>query len=102
MKPKSHHLILLALKDGPKHGYQIIKYLEEKTTGYFSVGYGALYPALHALEKDKLIQGEWEPAGEAKEKKIYKLTAKGQKEITAIGNDLRAFTKAIDKLMEAT
>jgi DNA-binding PadR family transcriptional regulator len=102
MKPKSHHLILLALKDGPKHGYQIIKYLEEKSTGYFSVGYGALYPALHSLEKGKFIQGEWEPAGEAKEKKIYKLTAKGQKEITAIGNDLRAFAKAIDKLMEVT
>ncbi|MGE0173729.1 MAG: PadR family transcriptional regulator [Oligoflexales bacterium] len=101
MRPKTQHLVLMALKDGPKHGYQIIKYIEEKTQ-YFSMGYGTLYPALHSLENEKSIKGEWEAAGENKEKKIYELTAKGRKEVSSVTEEFRAFSKALSKLMGAT
>ena len=53
--------VLLALAEGPKHGYQIAKYLKEKTEGYFSLSFGALYPILHRLERDGYVLGALRP-----------------------------------------
>jgi PadR family transcriptional regulator PadR len=99
-KAKSPDLIMMALKNGPKHGYDIIKYLEDRSKGYFSLGYGSLYPILHSLEKEGLIAGEWEAAGPTKEKKIYKLTTKGRKSLEAISSEYKAFVGAFKLLLE--
>lgn len=78
-KSRSTFLTLLALKDGPKHGYDIAAYIEEKTSGFFKLSFGALYPVLHKLEADGLVEGTWDESEGAKRKKVYRLTSKGRK-----------------------
>ena len=53
-------LILSVLAREPMHGYRIVKELDQLSEGYFAMGEGTLYPHLHQLEKDGLIEGYWE------------------------------------------
>src|SRR4051812_8911151 len=76
---RSSFLTLLALKDGAKHGYEIAQHLEARSAGFFKVSFGALYPVLHKLEADGLIDGKWKEADGSKRKKVYALTARGKK-----------------------
>ena len=78
LQKRLRFLVLLALKEGPKHGYDIATHLEAKSAGFFTMSFGTLYPLLHRLEQQGLIKGEWED-GEGKRKKVYALTSAGQK-----------------------
>jgi DNA-binding PadR family transcriptional regulator len=98
-KAKSQHLILLALRDGPKHGYDVLRHLEQRGGGRVTMGFGSLYPALHALEKAGLVHGTWEAVGERKDKKTYELTRKGRAELAAITADYREFVAVMSGLL---
>lgn len=65
---------LLLLNEGPKHGYDIMKYLEKKLGKKTSPG--EIYPFLSKLQKAKYITAK--TAGE-REKKVYSLTREGKK-----------------------
>lgn len=69
-------VILSVLKDGPKHGYDIIKHLEEKTGGHYSPSPGTLYPTLQLLEDQGLVRSEQDG-----EKRVYNLTEAGHAEL---------------------
>lgn len=70
-------LLLYFLADGPKHGYQLALESEETAGGYFRLKYGTLYPILHKLEKQGLIEGSWSDEGPRGKRKRYSLTKKG-------------------------
>jgi len=72
-------LILAALIDGPRHGYQLALDIEERSDGHFRFKHGTLYPILHKLEKASLIKGVWSEDGPRGKRKSYALTAKGQR-----------------------
>jgi DNA-binding PadR family transcriptional regulator len=92
-------LTLLSLKDKPKHGYEIAAHLKEKTAGFFTISFGALYPILHKLEKDGLIAGAWEDAGVSKRKKVYSLTPAGERALEEERGRYEAFAGAFAKLL---
>lgn len=71
-------LILAALAAGPRHGYQLALDLEARSQGYFVFKHGTLYPILHKLEKDGLIEGVWSEEGPRGKRKAYTLTDKGR------------------------
>jgi PadR family transcriptional regulator, regulatory protein PadR len=71
-------LILATLRSGPLHGYQIAVEIEERSEGYFGFTHGTLYPILHQLEKEGLIDGEWESGGSRRKRKNYVLTEAGR------------------------
>ena len=71
-------LILGVLRDGPKHGYQLALDIEESSNGYFVFNHGTLYPILHKLEKEGLIQGTWSDNPTGRKKKSYSLTKAGR------------------------
>ena len=73
-------LILGALRDGPKHGYQIALDVERETNGCFQFQHGTLYPILHRLEKEDRIEGEWDTGG-GRRRKVYGLTAAGRRSL---------------------
>jgi len=91
-------LTLLALQDSPKHGYEIASYLKERSGGFFSLSFGALYPILHRLEKGGLVSARWQRVGSSKEKKVYALTAKGRKAIEEERQNYDALAGAFAKL----
>ncbi len=49
-------LILCLLSEGPAYGAQLAKVISERSRGYFKLKEGTLYPALHRMENDELIQ----------------------------------------------
>lgn len=98
-KAQGRFMVLLALEHGPKHGYEIARYLEQESDGYFSMSFGALYPVLHKLEKQKLVTASWEEAGGARKKKVYALTRKGRTALAEERDEYQAFTTALSKLL---
>ena len=70
------HVILSVLKDGPRHGYEIIKHVEERTHGLHSPSPGALYPTLQYLEDLGLVRSEQQG-----DKRVYHLTESGRAEL---------------------
>lgn len=98
-KSRSTFLTLLALKDGPKHGYDIATYIEEKTAAFFKLSFGALYPVLHKLEADGLVEGTWDETEGAKRKKVYTLTAEGRKALDEERERHEATVGAFAKLL---
>ena len=70
------YLILSILKDGPKHGYDIMKQMEERTMGFYSPSPGTLYPTLQLLEDQELVHSDQEA-----DKRVYNITDKGRAEL---------------------
>lgn len=98
-RARSRFLVLLALSHGPKHGYEVARYLEQRSSGYFTLSYGTLYPILHRLEQEGLIRGSWREAGQTKRKKVYTLSTAGERALREENADFEAFTLAFARLM---
>jgi PadR family transcriptional regulator PadR len=98
-KPRGSFLTLLALNDGPKHGYEISTFVKRRSAGFFTLSFGALYPILHQLEKDGLVRGDWEDVGPAKARKVYRLTAKGKKALAQERETYQASAAAFSRLL---
>jgi DNA-binding PadR family transcriptional regulator len=80
-------LIALALiAEQPRHGYEIIKVLEEKTAGWYSPSPGIVYPTLTYLEEAGYVTAQTEGA-----KKLYTITDEGRAHL----DENRAFVEAV-------
>jgi len=67
--------LLSALTDGPAHGYEIIRRLEEKSGGTWRPSPGSVYPTLQLFEDEGLVRSE-----ERDGKRVYELTDEGRTE----------------------
>jgi DNA-binding PadR family transcriptional regulator len=68
--------LLLLLDDEPRHGYELIRLLEDRFMGMYTPSAGTIYPRLAALEEDGLVEHELVDG-----RKVYRLTAAGQAEL---------------------
>ena len=68
--------LLLLLDDEPRHGYELIKLLEDRFMGMYTPSAGTIYPRLAALEDDGLVEHEVVDG-----RKVYRLTPAGQAEL---------------------
>jgi DNA-binding PadR family transcriptional regulator len=68
--------ILSLLESGPKHGYQLIKDMEERSAGLYRASAGAVYPNLQQLEDEGLVTSETRDG-----KRVYTLTDSGRSEL---------------------
>jgi DNA-binding PadR family transcriptional regulator len=66
-------VILRLLKEKPRHGYEVIKALEEKLGGYYTPSAGTVYPTLQLLEDEGYVR-----AVETEGKKVYHVTPEGE------------------------
>lgn len=74
-------LILRTLAGGALHGLAISRRIHDDTADALRVEEGALYPALHRLERDGLVEGSWGISDTRRRAKFYKLTRKGHKHL---------------------
>jgi len=74
-------LILKALQWGPLHGYAIGRWIRQWTAEVLPVQEGALYPALHRLERRGLLEEEWGTSDSGREVKFYTLTRPGRSQL---------------------
>ena len=76
-------LILRAVSWGPSHGYAIGRWIRESTDEVLTVQEGALYPALHRLERRGLLSEEWRLTETGRQAKFYALTPAGRAHLKA-------------------
>jgi len=74
--------LLLLLSERPMYGYEIIRELEKRFSGYWKPKTGTIYPALEKLERDGLVTSRVEFREEVPDRKHYALTDKGQLELS--------------------
>jgi PadR family transcriptional regulator PadR len=92
-------LLLATLRDaGPAHGYAIIASLRERSRGAFELPEGTVYPALHRLERDGLVDSEWD-ASAARRRRIYRLTAAGASVLAVKRKDWRDFARGMQAIL---
>jgi len=85
-------LVLDLIAAQPRHGYEIIKAIEEAFNGHYTPSPGVIYPTLTLLEETGLISGESHGA-----KKLYSLTEEGRAEIAAHSVDIQAVRDRLAK-----
>lgn len=98
LKGNTDSLLLSLINRQPTYGYQIIKELEHRSSGYFQFREGTLYPALHRLEKDRLIRGKWQTLPNGQQRRYYYITDKGKQVLAsrlATWQDFSTAVKAI-------
>ena len=88
-------LLLALLENEAMYGYRIVKEVDERNSGYFAFKEGTLCPALHRLEKAKLIEGRWEDTPNNVRRRYYLIAAKGQQALVERLSEWRHFMDAI-------
>jgi PadR family transcriptional regulator PadR len=91
-------LLLAVLADGPAHGYAATKALRERTQGGVSIPEGSLYPALHRLEEQGLIESSWDEES-SRRRRLYALTRQGKETLAAEVEEWRSFRDMIDAVL---
>jgi len=83
---EARYILLDALRDGPKHGYEIIKALEEKSGGRYAPSPGTVYPTMQFLQDQGLVRADQEA-----ERRVYALTEAGQADLEAHAEEVADF-----------
>jgi transcriptional regulator len=88
-------IILQSLRWGPRHGYGLVQLIRTNSRGVLQVDTGSLYPALHRLEREGSIQASWEVSANKQRVRVYRLTAAGQKRLSAERSRWEQLSEAI-------
>ena len=100
LKGNTPTLVMAVLRDGPLHGYGIAREIERRSGDALRCKEGTLYPALHALEREGLIAGEWRKEGGERERKVYVLTPAGLAALEQRARTWAEFAAAIHRVLE--
>jgi len=92
-------LILKTLDAGPNHGFGITLHIQTVSTGLLHVEEGSLYPALHRLEREKLIRGEWQVTDNARKARFYALTPAGKRRLADAERKWSAVARGVGKVL---
>ncbi|MGA2881624.1 MAG: PadR family transcriptional regulator [Bryobacteraceae bacterium] len=92
-------MILRVLQQGPANGYEIAKYIEQRSDDLLQVEHGSLYPALRRLEAKALIKAEWRVSQTNRRARYYALTAAGKKQVVVERSHWKTLVQAIARVM---
>ena len=91
-------VLMALLASGPSYGYAMVAEAERRTNGRLRIRQSALYPALHSLEAQGMIAGEWREA-QGRRRRYYRLTPKGKKELGRKRARWREFATTMDAVL---
>ncbi len=94
-------LVLKTLAPGSLHGYAIAQRILVTSRETLDVQQGSLYPALHRLERKKLVEAEWRESDNGRMAKFYSLTKAGRKQLAVELDRWRVYSRAIGWVLEA-
>ena len=94
-------LILKALTWGPRHGYAVAEWIKSVTDGDLLVEEGPLYTALHRLEKNGWLSGDWGYSDNNRRAKYYQLTRAGRAQLRAEVGAWERYVRAVGKALSA-
>ena len=98
-------LILHLLHERPSYGYELTERLRERSQGDLTFEDAAVYPLLHAFERDQLVEGVWEQddsdagARRGARRRYYHLTPHGVEALRAALQDWGTFSSAVSRVL---
>lgn len=95
-------LRLLADAQEPLHGYEMKRRLEALSDGYFRFQEGLIYPTLHRMEREGLLESRWVEGTSARQRRVYSLTQEGFQALAAEMEQWRTFTRHLVELLGLT
>jgi transcriptional regulator len=93
-------LILRTLQLGPQHGWGISQRIQQMSQEVLRVQQGSLYPALHRLEKQRLIAADWGPSENNRRAKFYRLTPAGRRRLDEEVSSWEALSAAVARILQ--
>jgi len=93
-------LILQSLRLGPQHGYEVSRWVHERTDGVLGVEDAALYQALHRLEDKGLVESEWGLSENNRRAKYYQLTSEGRRQLRVEVSLWKRYAEAVFKAIQ--
>jgi len=94
-------LLLAALERGESHGYALIEWLRDRSDGALDLGEGSVYPALHRLERAKLVSGSWQRTA-GRRRRVYRLTKSGRARLAEERSGWVTLVKTVDRVLAAS
>jgi transcriptional regulator len=85
---------------GRMHGFEVLRWIRETSEGDLLVEEGALYPALHRLEKRRLLRAEWAVSQKGRRAKYYEVTAEGRRALVEETREWGRYVAAVGKVVE--
>src|SRR5918994_7749750 len=95
-------LILRTLALRPMHGSAIAERISQVTRGAFQVKAGSLFPALHRLEQEGWIEGEWQESADKRRVKTYTLTRAGLRQLRQERQTWDRIVLAMSQVLESS
>jgi PadR family transcriptional regulator, regulatory protein PadR len=94
-------MILKALSGGAQHGFGVTKWIRRTTDDALQIDDGALYPALHRLERKGWVRSEWGVSENNRRAKYYQLTRSGRGQLQRELVSWARFSEAVSKIVNA-
>lgn len=95
-------LVLAILKENDSYGYSIIKKVKELSKNEIVWMEGMLYPVLHRLEEQQFIESYWKASETGRNRKYYRITEAGLKELEAQMRQWKIVNSALEKARNIT
>jgi transcriptional regulator len=92
-------LVLKTLSWGPRHGYAIARWIRDTTDDLLRIEEGALYPALHRMERRGWIESEWGLSENNRRARYYQLTTKGRQQLRAEAATWARYSAAVTRVL---
>jgi transcriptional regulator len=92
-------IILQTLRWGPRHGYGLAQLIRASSSDALQVDTGSLYPALHRLERRGWIAADWQSSENKQRVRVYRLTARGRKQLVAERSRWQRLSRAIGAIL---
>lgn len=87
-------LLLAVLRQGPGHGYAVIEGVRRLSGGALELAEGSVYPALHRLERERLLDSDWSEVN-GRRRRVYRLTARGARRLRTEEAEWRRWVRAV-------
>src|SRR4051794_15925251 len=94
-------LILKILDVEPRTGWAVSQRLRQMSNETLQVSHGSLYPALHKLEHEGWIKGQWKESATGRPAKFYSLSAAGRRQLREEAANWTRLSEAINGILES-
>jgi transcriptional regulator len=88
-------MILSVLGDGELYGYEIAQRIRARSGAVLAPSEGSLYPALHRLERDGAVAGEWRASDRGPRRRYYRITPRGAAQLSASREEWESFASLV-------
>jgi PadR family transcriptional regulator, regulatory protein PadR len=93
-------LVLKTLESAPNHGFGIAAHVEAASEQLIRIEEGSLYPALHRLEREKMVTATWQVTENGRRARLYRLTPAGKKRLADVRSNWKTVARGVKKVLK--